>query len=229
MIAPYYTDGSVTLYHGDAMEITDWLKADVLVTDPPYGINYVPRGSYNPRTGKTAVANLSAVRGDKDAHLRDAALALWGDRPSIVFGSWRIKRPPGVTHRLIWHKAGMPPGPAHAAFLTQDEEIYVIGSGWRKSSPPLRSVITTHELRQNPNGAAARIGHPTPKPLGLMEELVGRCPPGTIADPFAGSGSTLVAAKALGLKSIGVELEEKYCEIAACRLAQYVLDFGAPA
>ena len=117
----------------------------------------------------------------------------------------------------------MPPGPLNAAFMSQDEEIYVWGKGFRKSSPPLRSVIKTDEHRPT---AVNQIGHPTPKPIGLMETLIGRCPEGVIADPFAGSGSTLLAARNLGRKVIGVELEEKYCELIANRLSQDAFDFG---
>lgn len=68
---------------------------------------------------------------------------------------------------------------------------------------------------------------PKSPPFPLMESLVSRCPPGIVADPFAGSGATLVAARNLGRKAIGVELEEKYCEIIAKRLDQQVIDFEA--
>ena len=106
--------------------------------------------------------------------------------------------------------------------MLQDEEIYVMGKGWIETSPPMRTVIATNEHRSL---EVTKIGHPTPKPVGLMEQLIERAPDGVIADPFAGSGATLVAARNLGRKAIGVELEEKYCEIIANRLSQNVFQF----
>ena len=220
----YYQDDYVTLYHGDCQwEHREWLDADVLVTDPPYGINAEARkGTYlGAGSQKRRAADIA---GDRTTEARDDVIHSWGGRPRIVFGSWKAPRPNPVNHRLIWHKKGSAPGPTNAAFMSQDEEIYITGLGFRKSSPPLRSVIATTEFRSN---EVARIGHPTPKPIPLMEILIDRCPPGVIADPFAGSGATLEAARNLGRKSIGVELEEKYCEIIAKRLDQQVIDFEA--
>jgi len=218
---PYYQDDQVTLYHGDCLEITEWLAADVLVTDPPYGISWAPKKGGYKGAGSQTLAD--PVANDANTNVRDEVIRRWGDNPRIVFGSWKADRPNPVDHRLIWHKQGQAPGPANAAFMVQDEEIYVTGTGFKKSSPPLRSVITTYEAR---SVVVAQIGHPTPKPVRLMEILVDRCPPGVVADPFAGSGSTLVAARNLGRKAIGVELEERYCEIIAKRLDQMCLDLG---
>jgi site-specific DNA-methyltransferase (adenine-specific) len=216
-VSIYYQDDLVTLYHGDCLELTDWVNADVLVTDPPYGIAW---------KGITTGLNKGfdkfkdGIVGDKTPEIRDAVLGLWGDKPAVVFGSWRIDRPAQTEHRLIWHKAGMPPGPLNAPFMSQDEEIYIWGQGFVSTSPPQRSVIKTDEHRPS---EVAKIGHPTPKPVGLMELLIERTPAGIIADPFAGSGSTLVAARNKGRQAVGVEFEERYCEIIANRLQQHTL------
>ena len=227
----YYEDDLVTLHLGDCLQVTEWLDADVLVTDPPYGaqmVSFAGGGGRNPKHGRNSNGGRTpnAIQGDLTPAARDQALALWGNRPSVVFGSWRVERPPAVRSLLIWHKEGAYSGPLNAAFFNNHEEVYIIGDGaWRKSAPPLRSVITTTEHR----GSSSRdTGHPTSKPIGLMELLIDRCPPGTIADPFAGSGSTLIAAKYEGRKAIGVEIDEAYCELIARRLSQDTL-FGGVA
>ncbi len=228
MSTSYYSDEHVTLYHGDCLtENREWLNADVLVTDPPYGVRMTMRhGDARIRLNRVP-RTANAIAGDKTTEARDMVEQAWGDRPAVMFGSWRVVRPSRLRAVLIWHKEGAFSGPCNAAFFTNHEEIYILGEGaWRKSAPPLRSVLTSSEHRSH---AAADVGHPTPKPLGIMEALIDRCPPGTVADPFAGSGSTLVAAKMLGRTAIGVELEERYCEIIAKRLAQGALDFGGVA
>lgn len=110
------------------------------------------------------------------------------------------------------------------------EEIYLLGKGWDREGTGQKrqgSVIETSGLVGGATGKENQFGHPTPKPVPLMEHLIERCPPGVIADPFAGSGATLVAARNLGRKVIGVELEERYCETIANRLQQGAFDFGA--
>ena len=226
MTAPYYSDEWVTLYHGDCREVTEWLAADVLVTDPPYGMAYADR------QGET-IAN------DETTDARDHAIAAWGElRPALVFGTWRVARPTGVRQVLVWDKSqgnGMGGGSTSPWGLSH-EEIYLLGR-WpaitpggraREGGTPQRESGVLRVANYNTQDTD-RPDHPTPKPIALMERLIAKCPPGTVADPFAGSGSTLVAAKRLGRKAIGVELDERYCEIAAKRLAQGVLDFGASA
>jgi hypothetical protein len=220
-MTPYYQDDHCTIYHGDCREITAWLEADVLVTDPPYGQSYVSGGPRINAHGVRSVTPRKDVIGDKDCVARDAALAMWGNRPALVFGRWNLPRPAGVVDRLIWHKRNLPPGMGtNTPWSPADEEIYVLGRGWVGERH--QNVIPTDEARAGSGGLAAILGHPTPKPLALMVHLLERTT-GVIADPFMGSGSTLKAAKNLGRKAIGVELSEQYCELAARRLAQEVL------
>jgi len=213
----YYQDDFVTLYHGDCLtEHREWLEADVLVTDPPYGMAY----ESNRVKGRAS----QAVANDMTTEVRDAALEAWGNRPAIAFGKWNVPRPANVRARLIWSK-GDDPGMGDLTFPwgNSEEEIYVLGKGFKGKRGP-------NVLIHNKPPVSNREAHPTPKPVPLMERLIEKCPPGVIADPFAGSGATLVAAKNLGRKVIGVELEERYCEIIAKRCAQEVLDiFGGAA
>jgi site-specific DNA-methyltransferase (adenine-specific) len=96
-----------------------------------------------------------------------------------------------------------------------------MGSGW--SSPSALNYYESREVRDGSGGLPATVGHPTPKPEDLMRWLITKCPPGVVADPFMGSGSTLRAAKDLGRKAIGIEVDERYCEVAARRMGQEVL------
>ncbi len=216
---PYYDSDGITLYLGDCREVTAWLEADVLVTDPPYGYSHSssggPRGSASWR--QTNIAN------DADTNARDEALALWGDRPALIFGSWKRARPAAARALLIWDKgghAGM--GDLSIPWKPNHEEVYVLGSGF--TGPRTSGVLTGHHIVANETGGRT---HPHEKPLALINTLLAKCPPGVIADPFAGSGSTLLAARSAGRRAIGVEIDEGYCEVIATRLSQGDLFGGA--
>lgn len=216
MTTPYYQDDKVTLFLGDSREHGEWLEADVLVFDPPYGVDY--------NSGRTREKLAASILNDKDTTVRDDLLMLWGPRrAALVFGSWKIDRPEWTLARLVWDtKGALGMGDLTIPWKPADQEIYVLGrEGWTGKR-------TNNVLTFAPVQSMAKNGrkHPHEKPLSLMEELLSKTV-GVVADPTAGSGSTLVAAKRLGRKAIGYELDERYCEIAAERLSQGVLDFGA--
>ena len=238
---PYYQDDAVTLYHGDCLELADlWTCADVLVTDPPYGIAWTRNGiSRTSRADRAAgvyvrhqrhSANDAGIANDATTEARDGALRAWDVKPAYVFGSLLMPPPIGTKQVAIYAK------PKDAGQLTaisgiarDSEAIYLLGShtfgGGGRSSIFRTNAVTVGAA----GGLAQRHQHPHVKPLDVLESLMRVAPPGVIADPFAGSGSTLVAAKALGRKAIGVELDERYCEIAARRLSQDILDFEVTA
>jgi hypothetical protein len=203
IVTPYYEQDGITIYHGDCRDVLP-LPCDVLVTDPPYGIAFAC-GWMNEFRG-VVIAN------DESTAARDAVLALCGDKPAIVFGSWKQPRPPEVKAVLTWDKGTVGMGDLSVPWFPCTEEIYVIGDGWTgtRTSAVMRYV-------------GRNTWHPTEKPESLMLALVSKCPPGVVLDPFMGSGSTIVAAKRLGRKAIGIEIEERYCEIAAKRLSQGAL------
>ncbi len=217
----YYQDDYVTLYHGDSLEHPEWWTgADVLVTDPPYGRNW-HQGDTATRRGWASDTH-HGIANDQTPQTRDQALEAWGPKPAIVFGDLLISTPDNARHVLIYDKgesAGFTG--AVGGYRRNIEGIYLLGthgSGLGGESAVIRTAVSTG------GNLARQTGHPHTKPLDVMERLLASAPPGVVADPFAGSGSTLVAAKRLGRKAIGVELEERYCEIAARRLSQDVLN-----
>ena len=216
---PYYSDDFVTLFHGDCLEITEWLEADILVTDPPYGSEGLA-GSYGRRNGHAG----RTIANDATTEARDAILDLFEGRPALCFGTPRMPEPPGGwDHRLVWDKRE--PGLNGGPWRYTHECIFVRGEGWVRLSASSFSILSFPSA----NGSAEKSDHVHAKPIGLMERLIAAAPRGVVADPFAGSGSTLLAAKNVGRLAVGVELEERYCEIAAKRLSQDVLDFGGVA
>lgn len=225
----YYQDELVALYLGDCLtEHREWLDADFLVTDPPYGRDWKSgSGMTNSHgRGRGSKAN-GGIKNDKDTTTRDAALAAWGDdRLALVFGDPLIAPPAGAVLARPYIKpldAGVKG--ARSGLRRDLEMVYLVGP-WPVCVGGSSSVITTSGLIAGPRGVATRAGHPHAKPQDVMEELLGMAE-GVIADPFAGSASTLVAAKAIGRRAIGVEIDEGYAEKAAKRLVQGALDLGA--
>jgi site-specific DNA-methyltransferase (adenine-specific) len=209
MTDPYYADERVTLYHGDCREATEWLAADVLVTDPPYGLGDKMRGGVSewPRwkEGLNLQGGLSW-----DASTSDLVPTLPGRfSAAIIWGGNYYPLPPRRGW-LVWDKVVRRFSSGHCELA------------WTTLNQPVRAF----------NFATGRLAnvkqHPTEKPVMLMIWCLSFLDESsTVADPFAGSGSTLVAAKQQGRTAIGVEIEERYCEIAARRLAQGVLDLEA--
>jgi site-specific DNA-methyltransferase (adenine-specific) len=218
---PYYQDDLVTLYLGDCREVSEWLQADVLLTDPPYGIDY--------NTGAQRESLPTSIAGDKDTTVRDAALTAWGtEKPALVFGTWRVQRPALTKSLLVWDtKGALGMGDLSIPWKPSHQEIYVLGNG------PWKGSRSSDVLVCPPVQSTARNGrlHIHQKPIALMAELA-ESTTGTIADPFCGSGSTAVAARILDRKCITVEVDEATAEIAANRFARETasgLNFGGAA
>lgn len=230
---PYYADEFVTLYHDDALTMQGWpwAQCGVLVTDPPYGKGWhqgAARTASNRRTttgSRQARNGYAGIPGDADTDTRDKALAVWGNRPAVVFGDLLMPCPAGTRQVLIYRKpADSGTKGTYAGFRRDVEGVYLIGP-WTVGLNGDSSVLTSGARTVgNPVGLAARYRHPHAKPVDVMCDLIGRCPPGTIADPFAGSGSTLIAAIMDGRKAVGVEIDEAHCETIARRLSQGLLD-----
>ena len=201
---PYYEQDGITIFHGDCREILPTLgPVDLVLTDPPYGIG---AGREKPHNGwrDYGIADWDLQRPDVET----IHLLLRAGREHVIWGGnyFSDYLPPSMQW-FIWDKG-------QRDFSLADCEM-----AW--SSQQRAARIFDHS-----RAAALMDGkeHPTQKPVALMRWCIGFFPQAqTILDPFMGSGTTLRAAKDLGRKAIGIEIEERYCEIAAKRLSQSVL------
>jgi DNA modification methylase len=223
-VKPYYEDGAVTLYHGDCREVSlPRDSADVLIADPPYGVDW--------RSNHRA-ERFAHIAGDDSqdvglAGLRTTLPAVRRWRHVYVFGRFPLEGL-GLTNpvELIWEK-GQPNGgdltlpwaPQHEylqfAVIARSERC--VATGYGRLAARLRKGSVLHHPRLN---GAAVTRHPTEKPVALLRELIesSSCAGETVLDPFAGVGSTGVAAVMEGRKAVLIELEERYCEVAVERL-----------
>jgi len=215
---PYYEEPGITIYWGDCRTILPHLpKVDLVLTDPPYGIGY--KSSHSAAT-TTAEWMGKEIANDKTTKARDEVLKLFSEW--ACFGSIKAPQPQGWRGCLVWDK-GEAAGMGDLAFPWKPnwELIFCSGNGWKgpRNSGVLsgRTMVTRKSMGRF---------HPNEKPIWILKALLLKHPAQTILDPFMGSGTTLRAAKDLGRKAIGIEIEEKYCEIAARRLGQEVLDLG---
>lgn len=211
---PYYERGGIVIYNCDCREILPSLKADVVVTDPPYGINAVTRGKTFGTSNAALTTDYLPVHGD-DKPFDTAALLALG-LPSVLFGGNHFAATlPSEPCWLVWDKRD-----GNESNPLADCEL-----AWTNLGGPAR-LYHHRWMGMIRAGEPIKRSHPTQKPVEVMRWCIRLCPPGTILDPFMGSGTTLVAAKLEGRKAIGIEIEERYCEIAAQRLAQEVLPFA---
>ena len=201
MMNPYYSENGITIYHGDCREILPHLEpVDLVLTDPPYGIGDRMQGG----TWGSAEKYADFRRWDVAPSAELLAEVIGKGRQAIVWGANYFRMLPSRCW-LAWDKQ-------NAVRTMADVEF-----AWTNLDRPAKRFSW-------PVGVHAH-GHPTEKPLELIKWAIEESrTSGTILDPFMGSGTTLRAAKDLGRKAIGIEIEERYCEIAVNRLRQEVLN-----
>jgi DNA modification methylase len=229
-VKPYYEDDSAVLYLADCREVLPEIDpVDVLVTDPPYGVEF---------QSNRRAEQFDLIPEDDDPVGMTALVSeiinrkMKRGRHAYVFGPFDFGPlvAAGIVQEpvaLIWDKSMFGMGNLQIPWASQHEDIQFIVAVKSKANVAKGDGRLTARLRrgnilryQRPN-AAGVLRHPTEKPVGLLRELIeaSSCVGETVLDPFAGSGSTLVAAALSGRKSIGVEVTEKWAETAAQRLS----------
>jgi DNA modification methylase len=225
---PYYSHAGITIYHGDCREMLPSLPASgVVITDPPYNIGY-HYDSYKDSLSEEEYRELisSTVR------LPSVVLHYPEDSVGICFAlnelpekcvAWTYNANTPRQWRMVsWFGVTPDFSRVKQPYLNQnDRRIQALLDNGSLG----RDLYDWWHEEQVKNVSEEKTEHPCQIPLSVMLKVCGVTHCGLVIDPFCGSGTTLVAARAHGITSIGIEIEEKYCEIAAKRLSQEVLDF----
>ena len=224
-MTPYYEHSGITIYHGDCREVLPNVLADSIVTDPPYKISQEYSAAVD-ADNLSAVASIFRVAPImRNAVPPGALAAVFYDTRILPFGldalrdgGWKYLR--GLTLYRRW-------GAAHKLYGWMSTSDFVLVLQNPGGSPKFHGPCA-HDVYVRASPDPESHGHPAQKPLNHTAHLVGNITPlgGTVLDPYMGSGTVLAAALLVGRKAIGIEIEERYCEIAAKRLGQGVL-FGA--
>ena len=218
VIQPYYEQDGITIYHGDCREILPTLdNVDLVLTDPPYGIDFMHQPANLFTKTRACVGKEYLELQGNDQEFNPSFLLPFGD--CILWGANHYAH--NLPHNgkwLIWDKRGDTQPTRNQA----DCEL-----AWFSEYGAARVFrhVWDGMIKQSERGIPRQ--HPTQKPIALMKWCIGFASEAkTILDPFMGSGTTLLAAKLECRQAIGIEIEEKYCEIAANRLRQGVLPFA---
>jgi DNA modification methylase len=215
---PYYEDEAVQIFHADCREVLPTLTADLVLTDPPYGMALnTDYSGFNGWSGKSK--NHERITGDDKPF--DPSPLLTFKRTILWGANHYASRLPDSGGWIVWNKRGngLPSeicfGDCELAWTNLRQSVRMFSMMW-------------HGVARWTKEPAY---HPTQKPVALMAWCIERNSDEgeIILDPYMGAGTTLRAAKDLGRKAIGIEIEERYCEIAAKRMAQSVMNFGATA
>ena len=203
---PYYDDGKgILIYNSDCREILPELgKFDLVLTDPPYGLG---RKMHDGGTWATNPIYDAVLKWDVAPSAEELLAVISHGDHAIVWGGNYFTLPP-TRCWLAWKKRESMPTLADFELAWCNRDF----------------VAKMYEERRNPDG---KRSHPTQKPIEVMRWCLTFFPDAkTVLDPYLGSGTTLVACKLEGRTGVGIEIEERYCEIAANRLRQGVLDFA---
>ena len=229
---PYFQRGGITIYHGDCRDVLPNLpRVDLILTDPPYGVHYVTAWRSRSDALRVPVTNDETLDVVADAWPM-AIDRLADDRHWYAFASpRRISEAAhifaGSKHIIAWDKGDRGTvGDLEAGFGEAWEAIFYGMKGRRALFGKRPRTVLRYDWSSTMDPQ-----HPTVKPVALLVRLVGMSTMSgeLVLDPFMGSGTTLRAAKDSCRCAIGIEIEERYCEIAAKRLSQEVLPLDGTA